>query len=112
MQNTSRAASLVDRGITNVQPAVTLTAKGRNCLHLNQLARNWRTTRQGPGITLFKKIGDRVERSEPPHRIHAFEQSEFDLAVSMARADSGYVISSLGYPRGNYPEARTALRVT
>ena len=64
-----------------------------DCLHLNRLARTaGAPLDKGAGIKLFKKIGDRVERGEPLYRIHAFEQSGYDLAVAMADAGSGYAI--------------------
>ena len=47
---------------------------------------------KGAGIKLFSKIGDRVEKGEPLYRIHAYDQSELDLAVTAARRNSGYVI--------------------
>ncbi|WP_454619702.1 thymidine phosphorylase family protein [Bradyrhizobium cenepequi] len=64
-----------------------------DCLHLNRLARTaGAPLDKGAGIKLFKKIGDRVERGEALYRIHAFEQSGYDLAVAMADAGSGYAI--------------------
>ena len=52
-----------------------------DCLRLNRLARTaGAPIDKGAGIRLFKKIGDRVEKGEPLYRIHAFDQSEFDLA--------------------------------
>jgi thymidine phosphorylase len=65
-----------------------------DCLHLNRLARTaGAPLDKGAGIRLFKKIGDRVEAGEPLYRIHAFEPSGFDLALSMAKANSGYAAS-------------------
>ena len=65
-----------------------------NCLHLNRLARTaGAPLDKGAGIKLYKKIGDRVDAGEPLYRIHAFEQSGFDLALSMAKVDSGYTTS-------------------
>jgi thymidine phosphorylase len=62
-----------------------------DCLHLNRLARTaGAPLDKGAGIKLYKKIGDRVEAGEPLYRIHAFEPSGFDLALSMAKANSGY----------------------
>ena len=51
---------------------------------------------KGAGVKLHKKIGDRVDQGEPLYRIHAFEQSEFDLALAMARADAGYALDGHG----------------
>jgi thymidine phosphorylase len=63
-----------------------------DCLHLNRLARTaGAPLDKGAGIKLYKKIGDRVEAGEPLYRIHAFEPSNFDLALSMAKVNSGYV---------------------
>ena len=47
---------------------------------------------KGAGIRILKKIGDRVEKGEPIYRIHAFEPSEFELAVGAAKIDAGYQI--------------------
>ena len=64
-----------------------------DCLRLNRLARTaGAPIDKGAGIKIFKKIGDRVEKDEPLYRIYAFDQSEFDLAVSAAKANSGYVV--------------------
>ena len=40
---------------------------------------------KGAGIRVLKKIGDRVEKGEPIYRIHAFEHSEYELAVGAAK---------------------------
>ena len=64
-----------------------------DCLQLNRLARTaGAPIDKGAGIKLFCKIGDRVESGQPLYRIHAYDQSELDLAVSAATRDSGYVI--------------------
>lgn len=64
-----------------------------DCLHLNRLARTaGAPIDKGAGIKVFKKIGDRVEKGEPLYRIHAFDQSEFELAIATAKANAGYVI--------------------
>jgi thymidine phosphorylase len=47
---------------------------------------------KGAGVKLYKKIGDYVECGEPLYRIHAFDPSQFDLALAMARASTGYEI--------------------
>ena len=66
---------------------------GIDCLRLNRLARTaGAPIDKGAGIKIFKKIGDRVEKGEPLYRIYAFDQSEYDLAVAAAKADTGYVI--------------------
>ncbi len=66
-----------------------------DCLRLNRLARTaGAPIDTGAGIKVFKKIGDRVEQGEPLYRIHAFDDSEFDLAVSAAKIDAGYVLGS------------------
>ena len=49
---------------------------------------------KGAGIKLFCKIGDRVEKGQPLYRIHAYDQSELDLAVTAATRNSGYVIGA------------------
>lgn len=64
-----------------------------DCLRLNRLARiSGAPLDKGAGIRVFKKIGDPVEQGEPLYRIHAFDQSEFDLAVAAAKQNPGYVI--------------------
>jgi thymidine phosphorylase len=64
-----------------------------DCYRFNRLGRMaGAPIDKGAGIDLFKKIGDRVEQGEPLYRIHAAAQSEFDLAVTAAAADAGYVI--------------------
>ena len=66
-----------------------------NCLQLNRLARtSGAPIDKGAGIRLFGKIGDRVEKGQPLYRIHAYDQSELDLAVTAARANSGYTIGA------------------
>jgi thymidine phosphorylase len=66
---------------------------GIDCLQLNRLARTaGAPIDKGAGIKLFHKIGDRVERGQPLYRIHAYDESELDLAVSAAKANSGYTL--------------------
>lgn len=68
-----------------------------DCLRLNRLARTaGAPIDKGAGIKVFKKIGDRVEQGEPLYRIHAYDASEFDLAVAAARTHPGYVLGSNG----------------
>jgi thymidine phosphorylase len=65
-----------------------------DCLHLNRLARTaGAPLDKGAGIKLHRKLGERVDTGEPLYRIHAFEQSELDLAASLAGRNSGYVVS-------------------
>jgi thymidine phosphorylase len=74
---------------------------GIDCLRLNRLARTaGAPIDKGAGIKVFKKIGDRVEKGEPLYRIYAFDQSEFDLAVPGAKANTGYTIDGHPPPRG------------
>lgn len=64
-----------------------------DCLRLNRLARTaGAPIDKGAGIRVFKKIGDSVEQGEPLYRIHAFDVSEFDLAMAATRIKSGYVV--------------------
>jgi thymidine phosphorylase len=64
-----------------------------DCLRINRLARTaGAPICKGAGIDLFKSLGDRVERGEPIYRIYASDQSEFDLAVAGARANSGFTV--------------------
>ena len=64
-----------------------------NCLQLNRLARTaGAPIDKGAGIKLFSKIGDRVEKGQPLYRIHAYDQSELDLAATAAKANCGYTI--------------------
>ena len=77
-----------------------------DCLRLNRLARTaGAPIDKGAGIKLFKKIGDRVESGEPLYRIHAYDQSEYDLAIAAAKSDNGYEIDGLKTsPRGGRSE--------
>lgn len=71
------------------------TVSGIDCLQLNRLARTaGAPIDKGAGIRLFRKIGDRVEKGQPLYRIHAYDQSELDLATASARRDSGYAIGA------------------
>ena len=78
---------------------ITATSDGAveaiDCLRFNRLARTaGAPIDKGAGIKIFKKIGDRVEKGEPLYRIHAFEQSQFDLALAAAKLDTGYIVGS------------------
>jgi len=69
------------------------TVEAIDCLRLNRLARTaGAPIDKGAGIKAFKKIGDTVEQGEPLYRIYASDDSQFDLALSGARADDGYVV--------------------
>ena len=62
-------------------------------LRLNRLARTaGAPIDKGAGIKVFKKIGDRVEQGEPLYRIHAFDDSEYELALAGTQAATGYTI--------------------
>lgn len=64
-----------------------------DCLRLNRLARTaGAPIDKGAGIKIFKKIGDRAEQGETLYRIHAFGQSELNLAAAAAQIDAGYVV--------------------
>lgn len=64
-----------------------------DCLRLNRLARTaGAPLDKGAGIDVFKKIGARVEKGEPLYRIFAFDESEYHLATSAAKENSGYVL--------------------
>ena len=64
-----------------------------DCLHFNRMGRTaGAPLDKGAGVKLYKKIGDYVECGEPLYRIHAFDPSQFDLALAMARASTGYEI--------------------
>ena len=66
-----------------------------DCLQLNRLARTaGAPIDKGAGIKLFRKIGDRVEKGQPLYRIHAYDQSELDLAAGAGRRNSGYSIGA------------------
>lgn len=68
-----------------------------DCLRLNRLARTaGAPIDKGAGIKVFKKIGDTVEQGEPLYRIHSFAQSEHDLALAGATAESGYTVTASG----------------
>jgi thymidine phosphorylase len=71
-----------------------------DCLRLNRLARTaGAPIDKGAGIKVFKKVGDWVEQGEPLYRIHAADQSEYDLALAGAKADAGYIVGKRA-PRG------------
>jgi thymidine phosphorylase len=75
-----------------------------DCLRLNRLARTaGAPIDTGAGIRIFKKIGDRVERGESLFRIHAFDQSEYDLAVASTKDNSGYIIDGRQHGNGTVP---------
>ena len=77
---------------------------GIDCLRLNRLARMaGAPIDKGAGIRVLKKIGDRVEKGEPIYRIHAFEPSEYELAVGAAKMDAGYQIGG-NPPAGDGPQ--------
>src|SRR6185437_5204274 len=62
---------------------------GIDCLQLNRLARTaGAPIDKGAGIRLFKKLGDRVQQGEPLYRIHAFDQSEHDLAAAATKINT------------------------
>ena len=66
-----------------------------DCLRLNRLARTaGAPIDKGAGIKVFKKIGDRVEKGEPLYRIYAFDEAQFTLANTAARADGGYTVGT------------------
>ncbi|KQW20619.1 thymidine phosphorylase [Afipia sp. Root123D2] len=66
-----------------------------NCLQLNRLARTaGAPIDKGAGIRLFSKLGDHVEQGQPLYRIHAYDQSELDLAATAAKANCGYTIGT------------------
>src|SRR5664280_1197307 len=80
------------------------TVEAIDCLRFNRLARTaGAPIDKGAGIKIFKKIGDRVEKGEPLYRIHAFEQSQFDLARAAAKLDSGYIVG----PRSSGDEMKS-----
>ncbi|MFN3891254.1 MAG: thymidine phosphorylase family protein [Beijerinckiaceae bacterium] len=67
--------------------------EGIDCLRLNRLARMaGAPIDKGAGISVLKKIGDQVDAGEPLFRIHACEQSEFELVAAAATAEPGYAI--------------------
>jgi thymidine phosphorylase len=77
---------------------------GIDCLRLNRLARTaGAPIDKGAGIRIFKKIGDRVQKGEPLYRIHAFDQSEYDLAVAATKMDAGYLIDG---PQAEHSKAQ------
>ncbi len=75
-----------------------------DCLRLNRLARTaGAPIDKGAGIRVFKKVGDWVAQGEPLYRIHAVDESEFDLALAGAKTDAGYVVGSRAQRGGNGP---------
>ena len=72
---------------------------GIDCLRLNRLARiAGAPLDKGAGVKLFKKVGDRVDKGEPLYRIHAFEPSEYDLAVAASGTDPGFQTDGASSP--------------
>jgi thymidine phosphorylase len=70
-------------------------------LRLNRLARTaGAPIDKGAGIKVFKKIGDRVEQGEPLYRIHAFDDSQYDLAFAATKTNAGYTIDGAHAQRG------------
>jgi thymidine phosphorylase len=70
-------------------------------LRLNRLARTaGAPIDKGAGIKVFKKIGDRVEQGEPLYRIHAFDDSQYDLALAATKTNAGYTIDGAHAQRG------------
>lgn len=47
---------------------------------------------KGAGVDLFKKLGDKVKKGEPLYRIHAEFSSDYNFAVELSEANSGYQI--------------------
>ncbi|HLG85514.1 MAG TPA: thymidine phosphorylase family protein [Bradyrhizobium sp.] len=73
-----------------------------DCLQLNRLARTaGAPLDKGAGISLFKKIGDRVAQGEPLYRVYTFDASERDLAATAAAAGTGYVIGAHSAAEGS-----------
>lgn len=68
--------------------------QGIDCLRLNRLARMaGAPLDKGAGITVFKKVGDRVDAGEPLYRVYACESSEFDLVSMAAKEESGFYLN-------------------
>ena len=93
---------------------ITATSDGAveaiDCLRLNRLARTaGAPIDKGAGIKIFKKIGDRVEKGEPLYRIHAFEQSQFDLALAAAKGNTGYVTTARTATRPSRERGRNSM---
>jgi thymidine phosphorylase len=75
-----------------------------DCLRLNRLARTaGAPIDKGAGIRVFKKVGDPVAQGEPLYRIHAVDESEFNLALAGAKTDTGYVVGGRTQSGGNGP---------
>lgn len=67
------------------------TVSGIDCLFLNRLARTaGAPIDKGAGISILKKIGNRVDEGEPLYRIHAADPSELDLATAIVKDATGY----------------------
>jgi thymidine phosphorylase len=73
-----------------------------DCLRLNRLARTaGAPIDKGAGIRVFKKVGDWVAQGEPLYRIHAVDESEFNLTLAGAKSDAGYVVGGRTQRDGN-----------
>jgi len=71
-----------------------------NCLQLNLGRTAGAPIDKGAGIKLFGTIGDHVEKGQPLYRIHAYDQSELDLAATAAKANCGYTIGTQNQATG------------
>jgi thymidine phosphorylase len=49
---------------------------------------------KGAGVDLFKKLGERVKKSEPLYRVHAEFPSDFRFAIQLCERNSGYTIGN------------------
>lgn len=79
--------------VTDIVAGKDGVVKGIDCLRFNRLARlAGAPLDRGAGVELFKKIGDRVQQGEPLYRIYSCAHSEFEFAVTLARANDGYLI--------------------
>ncbi|MDH3386859.1 MAG: thymidine phosphorylase family protein [Gammaproteobacteria bacterium] len=47
---------------------------------------------KGAGVDLFRKLGSKVARGEPLYRVHAEFTSDFNFALRLCEADSGFAI--------------------
>jgi len=98
-QGPSGASTALGTHTANVPAPQDGIVEGIDCLRLNRLARTaGAPIDKGAGIKLFKKIGDSVQQGEPLYRIHAFEASQFALAVAASRVDAGYGIAKAPAP--------------
>jgi thymidine phosphorylase len=72
-----------------------------DCFRIAQLARlAGAPLDRGAGLTMLKRVGDRVEAGEPLYRIYSAGESHFNFAVDAAEEINGFALASPSLQRG------------